>query len=154
MPHYETEIQEWFDRTINDESLFLVDVTVSRNKTSKVTLKVDGDEGVTIDQCAAISRQLGPFLEEQDWFKGSYNLEVSSPGIDFPLVPRQLPRHIGRTLKVQLKSGGNPIKGELTEVEDGRFCLAVPSKKKNQPPAQRWFEWEDIKKAICTISFK
>lgn len=153
MSNYKAEIEHWFAQEVTDPKLFLVDVVVSRNKTSKVTLKVDGDEGITIDQCAAISRQLAPFIDEKDWFSGSYNLEVTSPGVDFPLIPRQLPRNLGRTLKVQLKGESKPLKGKLTEAEATRFCIEIPSKSKSQPPVPRWIEWADVKKAICVISF-
>ncbi|MEM6298365.1 MAG: ribosome maturation factor RimP [Bacteroidota bacterium] len=153
MPNYKIELSNWFSEHVTDENLFLVDASVSRNKISKVMLRIDGDEGISIDQCAEISRALSKYLEEKDWFAGAYNLEVTSPGVDFPLIPRQLPRHIGRTLKVDLKNEDKPLKGKLVTAEDTRFEIHIPSKKKNQPPVSRWIEWADVKKAITVISF-
>lgn len=64
---------------------------------------IDGPQGVTIDDCAEVSRQLSAILEVEDLFPGSYTLEVSSPGLDRPLVtPADFRRFQGATVKVRL----------------------------------------------------
>lgn len=100
-----------------DETLFLVDLVVSSAKNSqKVLVHLDGDEGVNIDTCAEISRQLGNILEEEDLFSGSFTLEVSSPGLDLPLkLQRQYHKNIGRNIKV-LTQDNMTRKGLLKEV--------------------------------------
>jgi ribosome maturation factor RimP len=66
---------------------------------------IDGPQGVTIDDCAEVSRQLSAILEVEDPFPGSYTLEVSSPGLDRPLVtPADFRRFRGATVKVRLFS--------------------------------------------------
>lgn len=66
---------------------------------------IDGPQGVTIDDCAEVSRQLSAVLDVEDPFPGSYTLEVSSPGLDRPLVtPADFRRFQGATVKVRLFS--------------------------------------------------
>lgn len=58
--------------------------------------------GVTVADCQAVSRDLGPALEVNEAISGAYRLEVSSPGIDRPLVrPRDYERFKSRRIKVQ-----------------------------------------------------
>lgn len=64
---------------------------------------IDSPAGVTVDNCADVSRQLSALLEVEDPLPGSYNLEVSSPGLDRPLVrPEDFRRFVGETIKVKM----------------------------------------------------
>lgn len=70
--------------------------------------RIEGD-AMTIEDCAAISRALDGLLEQADLLPGSWQLEVSSPGIDRPLVrPKDWARAIGRLVRVEL---ARPIEG-------------------------------------------
>jgi ribosome maturation factor RimP len=63
---------------------------------------IDKDEGVTIDDCTVISRELGTLLEVHDVIPGSYTLEVSSPGLTRPLKkPSDYLRFRGKTVKIK-----------------------------------------------------
>ena len=108
----------------NDQSLFLVDISVSSAKNSqKVLVHLDGDEGVNIDICAEISRQLGAMLEEENLISGSFTLEVSSPGLDLPLkLYRQYRKNIGRKIKV-LTEDNETRKGVLKEVGEEQIVM-------------------------------
>jgi ribosome maturation factor RimP len=54
----------------------------------------------------AVSRHVGFHLEEENVIETAYNLEVSSPGIDFPLSsPRQYAKNVGRTLGIKMADG-------------------------------------------------
>ena len=65
---------------------------------------VDSARGVTIDECAKISRQISAVLDVEDPIKGRYYLEVSSPGIERPLFTvAQCQRYLGQTVSVRLK---------------------------------------------------
>ena len=69
-----------------------------------VRLFLDKDGGVTIDDCTSISNQLGDLLDIQDMIKGTYTLEVSSPGFDRPISRDQdFIKYQG--LKVTIKTG-------------------------------------------------
>lgn len=84
----------------------LVDAELMGGRQHK-TLRVyiDGPQGVTVDDCADVSRQLSAILDVEDPFPGSYTLEVSSPGLDRPLVtPADFRRFQGATVRVRLSS--------------------------------------------------
>lgn len=90
-------------------------------------LALDGPQGITLDQCAAASRALAPVLDEASDLQGAYVLEVSSPGINRPLVkPEHYQRFLGETVKIRLRDkqdGGNTISGVLRELRDGVLVI-------------------------------
>lgn len=136
--------------------LFLVDVVVSgSSKKNKVLVLVDGDEGVTIDHCALLSKKLSATLEEKDIMEGAYRLEVSSPGVEFPLkFKRQYPKHIGRKVKVTLQDG-SAKEGKLLEVGDETIKLDEERKEGKKTSLQEvQIKQEDIKDMIVLVSFK
>ncbi len=64
---------------------------------------IDGPDGITLDDCAAVSGQLSAILDVEDPIQGHYNLEVSSPGLDRPLAkPAHFASVIGEQVKVHL----------------------------------------------------
>lgn len=82
-------------------------------------------EGITVDECAAVSRELEPFLEEAADVPERYVLEVSSPGVERPLVrPRDWRRFAGRPVVVkgraELAGRGKRIEGELLGLVEER----------------------------------
>lgn len=104
----EIKIKNYVDDILTDESdLFLVGLSLKGNAGNrKLGIFLDGDDGISIDQCSSVSRQLASRLEEEDLIDGKYVLEVSSAGIDQPLTMlRQYKKNIGRSLKVQLEDG-------------------------------------------------
>lgn len=96
----------------------------------KVTVLLDSDAGITIEECARVGRQLGNQMDEQNFFgEAPFNLEVSSPGVDFPLTQvRQFAKNVGRMLKVQVKDGLTLI-GKLESVTSDELVLDVPPAK-------------------------
>jgi ribosome maturation factor RimP len=89
---------------IGRHDLFLVDVKMHSN--GKLIILVDGDNGIGIAECAQISRYVGFKLEEDHIIEDAYNLEVSSPGVDFPLQSvRQYGKNIGRQVELKLADG-------------------------------------------------
>ena len=87
-----------------DNVHFVVEVKISPDL-KRIGVALDGDTGVDIDFCAAVSRELGNELETLEDL-GAYVLEVSSPGADAPMkLLRQFPKHVGRELKVVLNDG-------------------------------------------------
>ena len=75
-----------------------------------IRLFIDAENGITVDDCAAVSRQVSSVLDVEDPIATDYNLEVSSPGADRKLVK---PEHFDRF-------AGNVIKARLTRLVDGR----------------------------------
>jgi ribosome maturation factor RimP len=90
---------------------------------------VDGENGVKLDACAKISRQISAVLDVEDPIEGRYLLEVSSPGIDRPLFTlAQYQRYMGRMINVRLriaKEGQRNFIGILQSAADERIVLQL-----------------------------
>jgi len=109
------------------DGIELLEVQFRRSGSHGVlTLLVDKPGGVTLDECAAVNRRLGEFLDREsetdaDFLKGAYFLEVNSPGLDRPLRnPRDFERVRGDSVKVAWKtpSGAGIVSvGRLANVD-------------------------------------
>jgi ribosome maturation factor RimP len=90
---------------------------------------IDKEGGVTIGDCASVSRDLGDLVDAENIIDHPYVLEVSSPGLDRPLRKEQdFIRSIGKLIKVEMASPINKRKnftGRLAHVEDGTVRLLV-----------------------------
>lgn len=134
---------------------FLVDVNVSSRKgPGKISVVIDGDEGVGIDDCAAVSRHLSDKLDGMDLPDARYVLEVTTPGIDQPLrMQRQYRKNIGRKVKVHLRD--RIVEGVLADADETTVTLAVVTGKgKNKETASETVAFADIDKTFVMISFK
>lgn len=159
----EKRVTELVEQKIADRAdLFLVEVKLHQN--GLLSVLVDGDKGVSIEDCAMISRHVGFHLEEENVMDRAYKLEVSSPGIDWPLTERrQYLKNMGRRLQVHL-SDENDIEvveeGELLEVHDLGIRIAAEIKNKNLPKGrkpkteERMIPFEKIRTTKVLISFK
>jgi ribosome maturation factor RimP len=148
-----TKIREIVLEVLKDyPQLFLIECLLKGQKGNhKLKILIDGDQGVSIDQCAEISRKIGTQLEEKDWLDSKYILEVSSPGVDFPLVnSRQYPQHVGRRLKVKLMDG-RLLEGKLKSVEEDKIRLVENSDKNEQITD---LDYSEIEKTNVLVSFK
>lgn len=143
--------------SLPDTDLFVVDVAVSDSAVRpKITVLADGGQGITIDQCAKLSRRINAKIVEEYGEEISYVLEVSSPGVDFPLTqPQQFKRNIGRSLKLKLQDGTEKT-GKLDEVTETGLNLTQEIKQKGRKatyePVQ--IPFGEIVKANVVISFK
>ena len=96
-----------------------------------MTLRVyiDKPEGIVMEDCAAVSRQLNAVLDVEDTIKSAYLLEVSSPGVDRPLFTEaQFSAQIGQEVRVRLTDGvggRRNFKGPLIAVRDGVAIVEV-----------------------------
>ncbi|MFT4033393.1 MAG: ribosome maturation factor RimP [Siphonobacter sp.] len=150
------KITELAAAILPDERFFIVDVQVSNSRVkSKVTVLIDSDSGITIDECADLSRELGRQIEELNLFENAYTLEVSSPGTDFPLTQiRQFRKNVGRKVRLQLADGSDKI-GVLESVTDEAVVLLEdPKKKVTEPVLPISIPYSELKKAQVLISFK
>ncbi len=116
----EKRVIELVEEKIADRpDLFLVEVKMHGN--GKLMILVDGDSGLSIQDCVAISRHVGFHLEEENAIDQAYNLEVSSPGVDTPLkLQRQYVKNMGRSLGIKLKDGSK-IEGKLLQADADPF---------------------------------
>src|SRR5215470_4405707 len=107
----------------------LVRVRISGSDGCTVQIMAERPDGtLTIDDCEAASRALSPVFDVADPIEGSYRLEISSPGIDRPLVRRSdFERYAGHVAQVEMQvpiEGRKRFRGELhgTEGECARIC--------------------------------
>ena len=88
---------------------------------------IDREQGVSLDDCAAISHQISGILDVEEPIKQAYDLEISSPGIDRPLFKlADFERFAGRTAKIKLAvdlEGRKNFKGRLQGVADARMVI-------------------------------
>lgn len=88
---------------------------------------IDKQEGVTLDDCARVSHQLSGVLDVEDPIEKPYTLEVSSPGLDRPLLREaHFRRYVGRRVKVRLRwllEGRRNIVGDLRDVMTGSILV-------------------------------
>ena len=86
-----------------------------------------GDGGITVDDCAEISRTLSAILDVEDPIVGTYQLEVSSPGIDRPLVRLEdYSRFVGHEAKIEMQdlvAGRKRFRGTLAGVDGDRIKI-------------------------------
>ncbi|PKK83799.1 MAG: hypothetical protein CVT49_06585 [candidate division Zixibacteria bacterium HGW-Zixibacteria-1] len=120
------KIEELITPVIAEEGFELVELKLARYKrSSRLQLYVDSNNGVTIDDCARISRAVDPVLESNDIFTYAYTVEVSSPGLDRPLTTaRDFRRRIGERVMVYFNDSGLlPQEGELVDADDSHIEL-------------------------------
>lgn len=151
----ENRVKALVEEKIADRpELFLVAIKMLPN--NKLIIHVDGDEGISIQDCAAISRHVGFHLEEENAIEKAYNLEVSSPGVGEPLLlTRQYHKNIGRELSVKLNEG--VVKeGKLLAVTDHAILLEekVKEKGKKIQLVETQIELNKIVETKVLISFK
>jgi len=101
-----------------NNSLFLISLDISDQ--NHILVVIDGDNGVSVNDCIAVSRKIEHNLDEDEL---DFSLEVTSAGVSEPLkFPRQYEKNIGRTLEVQTKS--NKFEGKLVEVNETGVLLS------------------------------
>ena len=104
---------------LENESLFLIDLSVSLDNKIKVT--VDGDNGVSLKECIRISRNVEHNLDREE---EDFSLEVMSVGATTPLQQaRQYIKNVGRSLEVKTKEG-EKIEGTLDEANSDNITLS------------------------------
>ncbi|UCF32173.1 MAG: ribosome maturation factor RimP [bacterium] len=112
------------DPILDQEGIELVDVTFL-NEGGRWILRVtiDHDQGVTLDRCSLVSRELSVHLDVEDLIPVRYHLEVSSPGLDRPLKNEvDFERFSGREVLIKTHrsvSGRKKIRGTLQGIVDG-----------------------------------
>lgn len=134
--------------------LDLEEVTITpAGKRRVLRVVVDSDDGVELDTCAELSREISPVLDDSDVMGGApYVLEVTSPGADRPLSElRHYRRAVGRLVKIQLREGGELITRVLA-VDDSGLDTEVPGVK-GRKPTERRVSFEEIAKARVEIEF-
>lgn len=121
------KIRETVENCIAQSDLFIVDISLSPSR--KITILLDKYQGITIDECITINRQvvqaLSPEIED-------YDLEISSPGLTEPFrVPQQYQKYLGQKVEVVFLSG-EKLKGVLQQADDTSITLEYQKKVKEE----------------------
>ena len=132
--------------------IFIVSIKVKPINNIKVYL--DADNGFSIDKCSSVNRRLYALIEAEQMFPGGdFSLEVSSPGVDEPLMQmRQYKKNIGRKVTVTDNEGAEKT-GILKEVTDEYITLEIKPAKQKQALIITQIPFSNIKKTVVQIIF-
>jgi ribosome maturation factor RimP len=144
------------EKIADRRDLFLVEIKMLPSR--KLMILVDGDAGIGIADCAAISRFVGFKLEEEEVIDEAYNLEVSSPGIDSPLIlQRQYTKNIGRNLGIKMLDG-TKREGILKSIDNDNIIIEekvkAAGKGKKVEVLENTIPLSDVAETKVLISFK
>jgi len=125
------QVEELAETLVVSEGMELVDLEYRRQGPRWVLrLFIDKEGGVTIDDCANISKELGDLLDVKDIIPQAYVLEVSSPGLNRPLRKKEdFSRFVGRKVQLRLVTpmeGRKKIVGNLVGIENETVIVAAP----------------------------
>lgn len=102
---------------------------ISAGNHSVLRLFIDHEDGIEVDDCAEVSRQVGAILDVEDPISSEYSLEVSSPGLDRPLFEMShFQAVVGETINVKLSmplNGRRKFKGKLSAIEGDTLVVLL-----------------------------
>lgn len=149
-----SEIRVLLDEVIAEEPDYFV-VSLRIKPTNNIKIYIDGDKGLPIEKCVYFNRKLYKLLEEKALYPdGDFSLELSSPGVDEPLLSiRQYTKNIGRPVEVVFKD--DTIKsGKLLQVADADIIIEETSGKgKKLVVQQTVIPFDSIKTTTVQIQF-
>ena len=141
-------IREISQQVAERNNLFLIDLIIRGSETNRVIeVFIDSINNVSAEECALVSREITKQIDENDLLK-SYRLDVSSPGVDRPLIYlKQFPKHISRMFEVEfnVNDSSSKFKGKLISVEDEVLTFQTNKEIK--------IKFKDIIKAKVLVSF-
>lgn len=146
------EVTDLVAPILEDMGYELVDVAyVTKSGRWVLQLFIDKEGGVTVDDCAAVSREIGDLIDVRDMIPHEYVLEVSSPGLDRPLrKPKDFRRAIGRKVKIRTtrpREDRRNFTGRLERVEEDVITLLVDGAEEQS------FSLEELEKANLVYEF-
>lgn len=137
------------------KDLFLIDLKISAG--DDVTVILDGDNGVSLQDCLDASRAVEFNMDREEH---DFSLQVMSAGLSEPLsTPRQFQKNIGREIEVMLEDS-TKIEGELSKLDDDKITLILRYRKpkdigkgKVDVEEEKEIPYSEIKKALVVIKF-
>ncbi|MBT8054471.1 MAG: ribosome maturation factor RimP [Xanthomonadales bacterium] len=101
----------------------------SNTKNPVVAVYIDSTDGIAVEDCEKVSREVAALLDVEDPIPGHYNLEISSPGLDRPLfTPEHFRQFAGEVAKITLfapQDGQRKFKGTILGAEGDRVTIEV-----------------------------
>jgi ribosome maturation factor RimP len=153
---FKNKVQELLDVALAERpELFLVDLSI--NEANKISINLDGDQGVNLQDCIDISRTIENNLDRE---VQDFSLEVASAGVSSPLkFVRQYKKNIGRTLRVKTSSSDD-LEAKLVAADEEKISLEWQAREpkkigKGKETVQKKVDilYENIKEAIVIVSF-
>ncbi|MFC1554115.1 ribosome maturation factor RimP [candidate division KSB1 bacterium] len=122
---------------VDSRGFDLIEIKVEkRGKIDIVKVYLDKDKGISIQDCSSVSREINDAIFKYDLIVKEYRLEVSSPGIDRPLISmKDFQRNISRKVEVKLKTenGSETISGEIISADEDIIILKQKKTDKEIP---------------------
>ena len=141
------KILELVNQALEGSDKFLVSLKITPD--NRIYVDIDGDNGVTIDDCIELSRAIESQLDRD---AEDFALDVSSAGADQPLkLTRQYVKNIGREVEVVTYDGEKTV-GELTAADEEHIEVRMAGTKK-QAPQELSFARGDVKSTRVVIKF-
>ena len=143
-------IEHHLEGILAGKDIFLVGVKVDNN--NKIIVHIDTPEGISIDDCVRVSKELE---EKLDRDMEDFALEVSSPGLDSPFrVIEQYQKNIGKKINL-VKTDGEKLDGILKKTGENGIVLEIIRGKKGQPKDPELLElaFTEIKSGRVSIQF-
>jgi len=143
-------IEHHLEGILAGKDIFLVGVKVDNN--NKIIVHIDTTEGISIDDCVRVSKELE---EKLDRDMEDFALEVSSPGLDSPFrVIEQYQKNIGKKINL-VKTDGEKLDGILKKTGENGIVLEIIRGKKGQPKDPELLElaFTEIKSGRVSIQF-
>ena len=129
MPRESVELRKLLEPAVTALGFQLVGVEFIQGKNGLLRVYIDHENGITVDDCQAVSEQVSGVLDVEDPIKGNYTLEVSSPGMDRPIYTlAQFQRFVGQQVSVRVGralQGRRKFKGPLRAVESDDLVIEV-----------------------------
>jgi ribosome maturation factor RimP len=153
---FEQQIDLLLEQAFDERpDLFLIEKTITPDHQVKIV--IDGDKGVTVEDCIFVSRAIEHQLDRDET---DFSLEVLSSGATTPLLyPRQYTKHVGRTLEVKTQTDAK-VEGELVKVSDNTIEIQWKTREpkpvgkgKHTVVKNETIDFENIKQAKVKIKF-
>jgi len=133
----------------SSSGFFLIDIVIRGTERNRVIeVFIDGEKNITAKDCAEMSRKINEVFEEKEIIKAAYRLDVSSPGIERPLLYlKQYPKQINRMFEITYSYGDEKkkLKGTLKKIE-GEDLTFLTNK-------EQIINFKDIINAKVLVSF-
>lgn len=149
MDQLKQNIEEITSKIAESKGIFLVDLIIRGHERNRVIeVFIDSEKNVSANDCAEISRMLVERIDNQNLLSGPYRLDVSTPGVDRPLLfLKQFPKHLNRKFEVEFKKDGETekIEEKLKAIEEETLVFGEKSEYR--------INFNDIIKAKVIVSF-
>ncbi len=129
MPRESAELRKLLEPAVTVMGFELVGVEFVPGRRGLLRLYIDGEGGVSVDDCQAVSHQVSGLLDVEDPIPGQYSLEISSPGLDRPLFrAADFERFAGQEIRLRLAApidGRRKFRGVLLGLREARVVMKV-----------------------------